>query len=432
MSDRPHNKNLEDLLKNFKTQRSEGLDDFEREALEGFDTMHSKQDALDLKSALDKRVHEELFTEKKNGQRIYWFAAAGLFLVIGLSVFFILNNQAVEEKNVAYVQPTDSIEQLKETVTAAPTEEGVTAEPKEEKIKKETSPLASTKTNSNRNNSPGKSEGGGISSRAVLKPAQSDIKTNNENSVVADNRADNDKNDIVSGELNKQSGKDANFETVVDAETKKLEEKNERETISKEKAADQLAFSEAKVRDEEPAKGAKKSYRYKSKEKAPASKAAEDDAKTQPEKTAVNTGIAGNGSYDNKNNNNITQSTTTSPNGSVAEQKATSPAMNAPATAKADEYNSPTNTCYYSGGETVLMKDLREKLTEENVNKKFDVLLNINEKKKVEKVIYLDVYDLTTQERDKVTKILKSLDKFNFYIQPNKKSLFEFKLLYKP
>jgi len=425
MSDRPHNKDLEDLLKNFKTQKSEELDDFEREALEGFETLGSEEEVRDVKSKLDKRAYDELFAEKK-GHKIYWFAAAGLFLVIGLSVFFILNNQQVEEKNVAYVQPVNDKQILKEEVTAIPTDEAVTPEPQNNKVTAETKTSPSLKNNSKKTEDAESKEGGGISSRAVLKPSFGK-ETSGENNAAMDKR-DDDRQDNASGELSKQTAKDANFESgAVDMETKKLEEKNKREAEVNEKITDQLAYTETKSGDEEPRKGTKKSGANKSKEKAPAYKAAEDDAKTE---TPANTSVAANGAYDLKNNGNVSQTTTTP--GAPAEQKAGSPSYNPQSVPKADEYNSPTNTCYYVGGVSDLVKDVRVKLNEQNVNKQFDAILNINEKKKVEKVIFLNVYDLTTTERDKVTKILKDLDKFNFYIQPNKKSLFEFKLLYKP
>jgi hypothetical protein len=100
MSKLPNNlstKELEALLAK-KNSHNNDLDDFEKEALDGFAVLDNDEDAIALKEKLDTRIHSEVFSKEKKATPLYWLAAAGLLLVIGLSVFFMVNNQALETK----------------------------------------------------------------------------------------------------------------------------------------------------------------------------------------------------------------------------------------------------------------------------------------------------------------------------------------------
>ena len=110
MSKSPNNnlntKELEALLAK-KNSHGEGLDDFEKEALDGFIMLDNDEDPIALKEKLDARIHTEVFSKEKKSTPLYWLAAAGLAFVIGLSIFFIVNNQALETKksNLAIASP---------------------------------------------------------------------------------------------------------------------------------------------------------------------------------------------------------------------------------------------------------------------------------------------------------------------------------------
>lgn len=412
MNDRPHNKNLEDLLKNLKADESEGLDDFDREALDGFETLGSEQNALDIKSKLDNEIHAKLFTEEKKSPKIYWFAAAGLFLVIGLTVLFILNNRPMEDKNVAIIEQ-QAPQTLKEETNVAPP-----AEEKSEEIKEESAPAKTIAM------APGdeteKERSNAVSSRAILNPAQKNQNENTKDIVMFDNKSgENDKDDITTMEAEQKPLVDK----VTDEESKKVEEQNKIAVTSKTAAADNFATTESRNREE-----LKKEY--KSKEKASKKKSSKDvtnsDGKLAVEKSAEEPNLSGtvtqtNSKPDLKNNNAGNGVNTTAP-----------ASANGPGDYRADDYNSPTNPVFYTGGEDGLSKDIRQKLITANADKKFDVILVINEKKAVEKVNFLNVYDLTVEEKNKITEILKALNQFNFYIQPNTKGLFEYKLKYRP
>jgi hypothetical protein len=91
--------NMDELLNHLNSE-TDDLDAFEKEALEGFAMLESKQEALDLKQSLDKKIEEELFTEKKKPVFIYWSAAAGVALLIGL-MFLFKNVNKIEEADLA-------------------------------------------------------------------------------------------------------------------------------------------------------------------------------------------------------------------------------------------------------------------------------------------------------------------------------------------
>jgi hypothetical protein len=81
-------KNLDELLAHMH-KGGDDLDAFEQEALEGFATLESSQEAIELKQRLDKRMEEKL-AEKRKPLFIYWSAAAGVALIIGL--IFMMNS----------------------------------------------------------------------------------------------------------------------------------------------------------------------------------------------------------------------------------------------------------------------------------------------------------------------------------------------------
>lgn len=94
-----HTPNSDELLKRLETNDSAGLDDFEKEALEGFASLENPELARSLQAKLDARISEE-YSQKKSGNRTFFYLsmAAGLILVIGLTVIFYnsLNSNKAE------------------------------------------------------------------------------------------------------------------------------------------------------------------------------------------------------------------------------------------------------------------------------------------------------------------------------------------------
>src|ERR1700752_3163871 len=86
-----HAPDSEELLKRLNSNDTGGLDDFEKEALEGFDSLENAELAKNLTDSLNKKIEEKYF-QKEGGNKkglMYLSMAAGLVLIVGLSIFFM-------------------------------------------------------------------------------------------------------------------------------------------------------------------------------------------------------------------------------------------------------------------------------------------------------------------------------------------------------
>jgi hypothetical protein len=115
-------KNLDELLGHL-SKGGDDLDAFEQEALEGFATLESTQEAIEMKQRLDKRMEEKL-GEKRKPLFIYWSAAAGLALIIGLIFMMNSNKDLKSESGLAVNSVNDekSLEQIENNPAAPPAE----------------------------------------------------------------------------------------------------------------------------------------------------------------------------------------------------------------------------------------------------------------------------------------------------------------------
>lgn len=100
--DNRHNQKLKELLDTKSGSANTPMDDFDKEALEGFAMLLGEEEALDLKKTLDKKIHSELFTEEKKSSSLrYWYAAAGLVIAVGFTVYFVKNTLTNQEPDLA-------------------------------------------------------------------------------------------------------------------------------------------------------------------------------------------------------------------------------------------------------------------------------------------------------------------------------------------
>lgn len=107
--DNRHNRNLKKLLDNTRGSTNSPMDDFEKEALEGFAMLSGNEEALDLKKALDKKMYTDVFGEEKKPSSLrYWYAAAGLVIAIGFTVYFVKNTLTNKEPDLALQSPRTS------------------------------------------------------------------------------------------------------------------------------------------------------------------------------------------------------------------------------------------------------------------------------------------------------------------------------------
>lgn len=120
MSGQTHknNERLKALLDQKKNQEQPG-DGFEKEALEGFAMLQNDAEALDLKAELDTRM-KQVLTKKTSSTRTYWLAAAGLALVVSLSVYLVLMQDTSFKKDQALAIAAETV---KDTAPAPPVAE---------------------------------------------------------------------------------------------------------------------------------------------------------------------------------------------------------------------------------------------------------------------------------------------------------------------
>ncbi len=136
-----HNIDGDELLNRVKTGNSEGLDDFEKEAFEGFAALDNNELATKLNAELNKKIEEKYMN--KTGEKpkfMYYAMAAGLVLVVGLSVLFF-NDFTKKEESLAYkpetsqeIQNSTNADLEKEVAigSGVSSSETVEAEPKKE------------------------------------------------------------------------------------------------------------------------------------------------------------------------------------------------------------------------------------------------------------------------------------------------------------
>jgi hypothetical protein len=96
-----NNKKLEDFL-GAKNTEKDSLDDFDREALEGFSLLENTEEALAAKSELDAKIYPALFSTKETKPKAFiWYAAAGLILLVGFSIYYLTTSPLNNQKDLA-------------------------------------------------------------------------------------------------------------------------------------------------------------------------------------------------------------------------------------------------------------------------------------------------------------------------------------------
>lgn len=123
-------------------KNSDHEDAFDKEAREGFDMLASDEEALSLKSTLNKKIHGQLFEDKNSRRPFYWMAAAAMLIISGLSAYFIIND-TTNSQNMAIARMPEpenqnpamekSFDEKAAEITAEASEEPIVAAPKKNK-----------------------------------------------------------------------------------------------------------------------------------------------------------------------------------------------------------------------------------------------------------------------------------------------------------
>lgn len=421
MNNNPNNE-LNDFLNKSKQNL---INDFEKDAFEGFESLQSIEDAIELKASLDKKI-APLFAQKKQNYRVIWYAAAGLLLVIGLTVFFIQTNSdsITGNKNVSLVDipKKESIETKSETESII----NPPAESKDITLKAKDEEKSEGKSKS------AKDQISDTKKVTDLTPKEEALKSAE---LEADNRAY--KQEEKSG-LDKMALAEGNAQTKASSNKGAGDDNLMKDEVTTTTKSSPVTVGGVTAR-----------------EVAKPQKEKEEDKKVFETSSAVAANNKSNKDFDSEDfegkESNLNKRDEKVASGKKSKDRKKSkaevnqpPAVsseknNAPGFYKSDEATKTTveqkseaNQCYYAGGETTLIKDVAEKLNSKNVNKKFNAVLFINEKRQVEKVNFTNSFDLNSNDKKAIETELKTLSKFNFYISPTTKILFEFKLDYRP
>ncbi len=367
---------LKDLLGKAKGQGMETMDDFEKEALEGFDQLASEEEAFALKSQLDAKIERELFSKSsRKSSPFYWMAAAGLLLVIGLSVLFILQNNEKEQRKLALAEPKSK--------TQVPPEPAISSETVVTEQAK-----TSVKTVVHEQNHQ--------ATEPRLLSGSEDAVYRSSGSGAADKEADDAASSVEKAPLQLQEVETIATDEVVLEDTKQSTNKSDVKRVAKQEESEVVEST------------SKKSKALKTAEVSPslATSQVPEQVITQPSSSpGLNYSYSG-GSPMNTN-------------GSLS--------------------NSPMQvnvytiaTCHYKGGKKALVKELKGILESKHLSKAFEVRLKINAAKAVEKVEFIHAEKLSLEEKQGIEAILKKLDKFYFDSALKSGEFLPYDLKYKP
>ncbi|MBK9283080.1 MAG: hypothetical protein IPM51_02035 [Sphingobacteriaceae bacterium] len=406
------NLNNNELKKLLSNKNSTQLDQFDKEALEGFDLIENETELFQLKNELDEEMQKTVFAKKNKFTWSIIWAAASLMLILGLSVIFLLNSTSNEsKKDLALLQmeespimvpgeknepateslslneessknnkPVSDNKQIKKTVAAEQVNKGKSDNFSETASESEDDIIDAVAKKENRGdgNSGGKSNSGYLGSKDEAKPSgnllDKQAATDSERESSSEKDQDQLARSIVNNTTKTKEEKVSTGAPAKDAELNLGGAKDKREGVSNEE-------------------GEKSDRKKKSGLKAPKIKNLEQAASESP-----------------------------------------APAVSAPqepktVTENRDESNL-NNEVTFKSGKPALHEFLNKKLSEENVNQKFDAVLLINKKGKVEKAEIYNKYDLSKSEKNKIEKILEKLE--NFKIGKKQTELQEYKLEYRP
>lgn len=357
----------ERFLKKLKQKQADNLDDFEKEALEGFAMLENEEEAIQLKTSLDKKIFSEVIAGKEKSNKKIWYAAAGLIFFIGISVFFIFNGNINSEKNKLAITttnnaPADSapsdLNQSKSIVTST---DAIDLE--KEMTKKST--ISSLNEQLAYKNIPKINSGSGAKPNEQAENQTSLIaKQTSEEHLAPNELSENE--DLDTKKMNSRENEQSTDKTnaLVEKNVKTLEDLN--------------LSSKTAVTEKTESKKAKNTFSQRT--LAPPAQ-----------------------------NNNSTYETP------VAAAMETTPGF-----------------VTYTGGNEVLLKDLKLGLKAMKIKKSFEVILLISKNAKIESVTFLNKNKLTKNELEEVTKVLRNLNKFQVSGETGTSGFFRYLINYEP
>ncbi len=362
--DNTQNQKLKDLFSQKSSADNSAMDDFEKEALEGFSMLASEKDALELKQQLDKRMYSEVFVEQKKEKSYrYWYAAAGLLLVVGFSIYLVQSSFKNKETPLALETPAE--------MPARPEEADKT------ELLKESETLTST--------------------------GAAEPKTSDKTPLRA---KEEEKPDAVKSiALKTQAGAKSDAVSEISPVTNAYQSADAAPPMQ-----EQVDLATNAPAPEE--KSVKKSV-------------AQDDAKSLEYAASEDQEIAAISTQECRKEKN------SKPKKDKALTSETRPQA-LPVNAAGASGGKPEILCAYREGETALFRDVKKLLTEKDLVKKFDAILFVSSKGKVERAELSKSYDLSASQQKEVVNLLTKLTDFEISQNAGETYLYPYKLVFRP
>lgn len=451
-----NNQNLKRLF-----EQNEPADDFEKEALEGFATLESQEEAFTLKANVDARLGETFRQEKKRGFAIWW-AAAGILVTAGLAVLLFRNPVPENKNNVALNEPAPGTT-TEERVVAADQEAGYKKK-KQEDIKAESQEIKAVEQEVNGSYTPTEprakrpSKTVGSVTTAEKEEAHAGDATTSVPVVANASGAATYKWEAekptepakaLAGEYKRAESEDTDKADVqvgaadlAQAETKNLESTkmvvsqsapNAPQSIEQQTKRKQPAINNEKAAAEDDAKPdamakARADAERMAKEKAEAEAKAKSEAEyiaissTQQERLAV----------EPKSIQNVPVQQT------EIKQKAFKPNSgkqrkdeSKPATKASNGAGLPAELSY-NGGAEALNKDIKKLLDSKGLKGKFDAVLYFNTPDAVNRVEIAKAFNFSPEEQKTLGELLKALNKFEISQGTTSQQGYTYKISYRP
>lgn len=347
---RPDQQKLKDLL---KKKPEEAADDFEKEALEGFAMLADEKEVSELKDKTDRKVFEKLMAEESKAPvSKYWYAAAGLLLCIGLSVFLVTKENKINEKDLAIRQETSKTEPQPPSVS-------------EQQLAEEKQEVDDTKSVEAKDRTKQTSSGG-------LK-----------NLIVSENKASAPKSNSAFSASQKNENEDA--------------PSAEPAAYSTTRSQDAANVAAPAIQNEESAVAADQKAKYTDMDHLEKESKKQDrvsEAKPVPESSLGEVEIVNTGKAKEK----------TEPRKKTADKLAAAPSAQIEAAI--------VPACFYAGGPDKLNKELKKQLRKKNLDRSFGARVFVNTQNKVEKTELTTENIFSAAEKEELDKILKELNNF--------------------
>jgi hypothetical protein len=347
-------------------------------------------------------MYSEVLNKEKKSLRVYWYAAAGLFLVIGFSVFFLINNPWLDKKEVA-------LNVLKQEEAPPPVDIPLPAQDEQPNKLKSAEKKEVSETISQKGDlvSTGKATGSG---GVVAADSRLD-----DNLALAKKNADMEAPaEVAVG--NTEENANENYKTKLEEEKivdKDYKDQNDVVLSTNRASLDKMDEPKKESKDDDSFRSGGKNKRKKAEsQKAP-------KTEETPGSIAFKKSTREESKAEDRSENDIKQ----------AETKSSSAA--APSYGNGPVNTSPAPVSFYAGGESALLKDVKEKLTAMKIDKKFNATLFINSKNEVQDVRFTKTFDLNKDDETHIVEALKTLNKFNL-TSTKSGPLFEYKLQYRP